>query len=178
MGEIEKLFFQDIAQKKQAGVGIYKKTGTRGHVGSVRTPYDFMTNQEKRKLNGKVVISSVYDTIMSLKEFKKLDQEERTKTLKAYLFEKEFSRKQIAETWGISNSTLYHYINKAGLITSIARPEKIESKQAIEEEVERGFNINLTGEFSGKEVQDRIIALGQILSEDKEYAITVQIKEL
>lgn len=82
--DIERLFIDDIREKKKAGRGSFAKTGKGGERAGVRgglkTPYDFMKTKERKKLNGEVETFNMYETILTRDEFS-LKPEETQKAM-------------------------------------------------------------------------------------------------
>jgi hypothetical protein len=69
---IEKLFFEDVREKKKTGRGAFHMRGKgvkHGFNGALRTPYHFMKTKEKKKLDGEVVSYNMYETILHKDEF-------------------------------------------------------------------------------------------------------------
>lgn len=177
MSDIQAVFAEDVKDKKRTGAGIFKRTGKKGYVGKMTTPYDLMSSKEKKQLNNQVVSYSMYDTIMPYDEFKMLSEQARAKTIGEYL--KRFPRKKIAEVWGVQAYTVHDWVSKLGLSQS-RRLKQIKPQQKEDEEpVEKneGFSIKLIGSFNGKEIQDRLVALAQILVEERPYSISFVVNE-
>jgi hypothetical protein len=75
---VEKLFQQDIREKKRAASGAFHMRGKgvrNGFSGAIRTPYHFMSNKEKKQLNGEVRTYNMYETIIPKNEFDLKDRE-------------------------------------------------------------------------------------------------------
>lgn len=75
---IEKIFINDIREKKRAGSGAFHMRGKgvkHGFSGALRTPYHYMSNREKKKLNGEVEVFNMYETIIPINEFELKDKE-------------------------------------------------------------------------------------------------------
>jgi hypothetical protein len=70
---IEKMFQDDIREKKKAGSGSFHKRGKgvrHGLSGALRTPSYFMKQKEKNKLSGEVRSYNMFEnTILSLEDF-------------------------------------------------------------------------------------------------------------
>lgn len=177
MSDIQAVFEEDVKDKKRTGAGIFKKTGKKGYVGKMTTPYDLMTSQEKKQLSNEVVSYSMYDTIMPYEDFKLLNEQARIKTIGEYL--KRFSRKEIADGWGVQAYTVHDWVSKLGL-SQARRLKQIKPQQKEDEvpvEKNEGFSIKLIGSFNGKEIQDRLVALAQILVEERPYNISFVVNE-
>ena len=80
--DIERMFLEDIREKKKAASGSFHKKGkgVKHHMSGIKTPYDFMKGKEKRELNGKVTTYNMYETLLDKEEFY-LQTEPRQKEL-------------------------------------------------------------------------------------------------
>jgi hypothetical protein len=77
------LFAQDIREKKITARGAFHQRGKgvkHGFRGALRTPYYYMTNKEKKKLNGEVQVYKM-DAVMDIKEFQELEREKQRELL-------------------------------------------------------------------------------------------------
>src|SRR6476620_12772221 len=75
---IERIFQDDIRDKRKAGSGAFHQRGKgvkHGMGGALRTPSYFMKNKEKKKLDGEVRIHNMYTTILNWDEWQTKDQE-------------------------------------------------------------------------------------------------------
>jgi hypothetical protein len=74
---IEKIFLDDVREKKRTGYGAFHKTGkgVKHRMNGIKTPYDFMKTKERRKLDGEVKVSNMYETILTKKEFDLKDEQ-------------------------------------------------------------------------------------------------------
>jgi hypothetical protein len=76
--EIEKMFKDDIREKKKTGTGAFHQRGKgvkHGLSGALRTPYHFMKTKEKKKLDGEVEVYNMYETILNWNDFNLKDKE-------------------------------------------------------------------------------------------------------
>lgn len=77
--DITRLFNEDSREKKRTAVGIHSRASRRGYIrGGIKTPSDFLTNKEKKKLSGEVKVYSMYESYKNLencnlKEILKMD---------------------------------------------------------------------------------------------------------
>ena len=72
--DIERNFDEDI-QEEKIGRGSFSMRGKgvkNGMKGALKTPYHFMTNKERKKLNGKVEVSYM---ILDKEDFRLKDKE-------------------------------------------------------------------------------------------------------
>lgn len=74
---IEKLFLEDVREKKKAGRGAFSMRGKgvkHGISGALRTPFHFMKTKEKKKLDGEVVSYNM-NSLMTYHDFEQKDFE-------------------------------------------------------------------------------------------------------
>ena len=117
--DVERLFREDIRDKRKAGSGSFHKRGKgvkHGISGALKTPYHYMTTKEKKKLNGEVKVSFMYETVIPMREFKLKDEE--TQRAMLIRWRELFENKHIIKEMGIGNNTLY------GLIEELNLPKK------------------------------------------------------
>lgn len=116
--EAERLFLEEVREKKKTASGVHHKTGKRGYVGKMLFPTDLMSRKEKynHRKAGKVVTTNIYDLFLSLDEFKQLDEFEQRNRL-AYLRSKH-SNKDIMKEMGMNNANYYKLVNDLGLPTA------------------------------------------------------------
>ncbi|WP_141651608.1 hypothetical protein [Paenibacillus sp. Mc5Re-14] len=109
--EYEKLFNDDVREKKRVANNIHKRVATRkgGKNSPLRTPYYFMSNKDKKTLNGKVTTIKLKE-VMSNAEFKKLDDE--TQKLLLTEWRDNFQMKEIVEKMGVSPETFYSHMRR------------------------------------------------------------------
>jgi hypothetical protein len=132
--DIEKVFNEDIKEKRIIASGVYSKTGKRGYVGKMLFPSDLMNRKEKYRYRkaGKVVVYNMYDTIMSFEEFLKLSEEEQKKALIEY--RKRFTNRQITNTWGIGEYKIYEIMQRLDVPRSRSGKRKDSAKVRNQEQ--------------------------------------------
>jgi hypothetical protein len=113
--EAERLFNDEVRDKKKTASGVHHKTGKNGYVGKMRFPSDIMSRKEKRKYKGnsKVSISNLYEEIIPIEEFEKLEEYEQRNML-AY-WRNTYSNKTITDGMGIWNARYYRIVADLGL---------------------------------------------------------------
>lgn len=113
--EAERLFNDEVRDKKRTASGVHHKAGKNGYVGKMRFPSDIMSRKEKRKYKGnsKVSISNLYDEIITIEEFEKLETHEQRNML-AY-WRNTYSNKTITDGMGIWNARYYRIVADLGL---------------------------------------------------------------
>lgn len=108
---IERLLREDIIEKKRTGRGAFSMRGKgvkHGISGAFRTPSYFMTNKEKKLLNGEVETFNMYTTILKMDEFKLKDEEmQRTLLTK---WREIYDNAHIRNELGISNKAFYDLV--------------------------------------------------------------------
>ncbi len=76
---IERLFNEDVREKKKAGRGVFSMRGKgvkHGISGALKTPYHYMKTKEKKKLDGEVVSFNM-NSLMTWHDFEQKDFETR-----------------------------------------------------------------------------------------------------
>lgn len=133
--EAQKLFLNEVRDKKRTASGVHHKTGKNGYVGKMRFPTDLMSRSEKIKHRkaGKVVISNMYEEIISIEDFEKLEKSEQ-KNMLAY-WRNVYSNKEITNGLGIWNNRYYKLVAelelpKAPRINRESPKRKAKAKQA------------------------------------------------
>ncbi|MGG4105120.1 hypothetical protein AAXB25_14485 [Paenibacillus lautus] len=117
--EYEKLFNDDVREKKRIGSNIHKRVATRkgGKNTPLRTPYYYMTNKEKKSLNGKARTIKLNE-ILPIKEFKQLPED--TQKLLLDNWRKTFPTSEIlAKMQCTSESVFYRLLRNLGLPTKL-----------------------------------------------------------
>ena len=71
MNTYERMIHEDIREKKKAGRGVFsqKGRGVKHTMRGIKTPYDFMSTKEKKKLNSEVIRFNMYESILTKEEF-------------------------------------------------------------------------------------------------------------
>lgn len=115
--EIEKMFDQDIYEKKIAGYGVYKRTGkgVKHTVRGIRNPADLLKGKEKREYvkASKIMTTNIYDKIIPRAEFDKLELHIQ-KNMYSYWY-LTHGIKAIQEGFGCGGQTVYDYLDKLGI---------------------------------------------------------------
>jgi hypothetical protein len=124
---------QTIEQRKSASGAFHKRgKGVKHGINSAfRTPYFYMSNKERKNLNGTVEVSNMYDTtIIPYSEFKTKNIEQQISLLSRW--RENFSNKEIQAQMGIANSPFYALVKELGLTGNYTRlkgqANKAESK--------------------------------------------------
>lgn len=124
MNEYEKMFFEEVREKKRTGTGAYHMTGhgVKNHIcGGMKTPVDFMKGKEKEKYTGgkegKIIMErNIYEDLNSLPTWEELKMMDATKA--ETILEKCVSCNRIADILKklkVSSGSLYPFFYKIGL---------------------------------------------------------------
>jgi hypothetical protein len=118
---IAREFELDCREKKRTGSGIFSRKGKRGYVGRMLFPSDIMSRKDKynHRKAGKVIMTNMYDTIITYEKFKTLSDEEMKKHLIEY--RNRFTMSEIISGMGIGKNTY------ARLIKDLPRAPRKES---------------------------------------------------
>lgn len=111
--EIERMFKEEIKEKRKTGSGSFHKRGKgvkHGFSGALKTPYYYMSNKEKKKLNGEVEVFNLYETIIPFNEFDLKDQE--TKKAMLVRWREIYSNVKIMAEMGLNNTDYYKLIGE------------------------------------------------------------------
>jgi hypothetical protein len=124
--DIEKIFKEDIRDKKKAGNGVFSRRGhgvKHGISGALRTSSYYMTNKEKKKLSGEVTVSNMYETILTRTEFELKDRD----TQKAMLtrWRELFPNQKIMDEMAKDGSRSFNTQSFADLVNGLGCPPKI-----------------------------------------------------
>jgi hypothetical protein len=147
------LFETEVREKKNQAYNMRAKTGAQGGSKSskgMNTPYDFMSKEEKKKLNGEVEIFNMNTTILPIEEFRLKDEQMQKTMLTAW--REIYDNLKIRKELGISNKAFYDLVaelkipKKTRIETTkrvakprVAKPEvKPEVKQAKVAEMPKG----------------------------------------
>ena len=107
MENVEKIFNDDIRNKKRTGVGIHKRKGKRGYVGRMVTTVDLLKGEEKKayKQAGELKQMNVYDKLITLDELNTFDKEIQQQIILNW--RKKYSVSEISK--GLRASKYYYY---------------------------------------------------------------------
>ena len=127
MGEnIERIFQDEIREKKRAGSGAFHMRGKgvkHGFSGALRTPYHFMKAKERNALNGAVEVSNVYTSILNWEEWSTRDKE--TQKLLMTKWREIYSNTQIMEQLQVGRGKSFNAQSFADIVNDLDCPKKI-----------------------------------------------------
>lgn len=118
--DIEFILRQDSREKKQAGIGVFKRASRLGYCrGGIKTQSDFLTAKERKKLSGEVRVYNMYadlNNLPSLKELKEIIKKDPAKA-KLILTEAKANNTQgqLKAKLGCSSGWLYYAYDKVGV---------------------------------------------------------------
>ena len=184
MENIEKLFKQEVQEKKKVGRGAFARASRKkGLKGSVKFHADYLHGKAKKEY---MKASELKLGIITFEEFKKLSNEEKASVLPNLL--KQYPRAKLRKMWGTNHAAMSYYCKK---FISDNEEEVNVSKQSEEQPRWFGekqkeesiledtkFAVILKGKFTGEDLKKRLTALELILNEGVEFNIEIFIKEL
>ena len=110
--DFKKEFDNEIYEKKQLAYGNRARTGTGRRAGyrGVKTEYDFLNREERKKLNSEVIVSNLNDIVILKEQFEGLPDERQKELLIHWrdLYENTY----IMEQMGIKGSNTFHNLIK------------------------------------------------------------------
>lgn len=188
MNDIEKTWNEEVREKKLAASGVHSKKGKRGYVGTMRTPVDLMTRQERRNYTSpsEVTTSNIYDEIMSLDDFKALNRQKKMLVLDAY--KKKYKVSEIASEWNLSHASIYNYFKS--YLTAPTQKEQTQStnrpdyeKASDKNEASTSHKTNecrfiLTGDYEAEALSKKLNGLAFMLNDKLKYQVEISVKEI
>ena len=194
----EKMFEKDSREKKRIARGASARASRKkGFKGGVRTPSDFMTKKQIREMSGKVKVSNIYDKYKNLENLPDkqtmLQMSKNPDTIEELRMILEtaktvHSSHTIAKHIKMSSGTLYCIYERAGVAynkSKRATKQKVIPKLKEEEEVTpievkpiNQFTINMKGTYSKEDIENRILALTNLMLDDSIYEFEMILKEI
>lgn len=123
---IERLFNEDIRDKRKAGSGSFHKRGKgvkHGISGALRTPYYYLKPKERKKLNGTVETSNMYSTILSWDEWSLKDKETQKNLMTKW--REIYSNTKIMEELAVGRGKPFNSQSFADIVNDLDCPKKI-----------------------------------------------------
>lgn len=198
--EAEKCFMDDVREKKKAASGVHSKTGKRGYVGKMLFPTDIMSRKDKLKYRkaGKITMSNLFDTIITLEEFNSLEPFEQRNRLQYW--RDKYTIREIQKGMGIPNNQYYNIIDRLELprdrvangkkkrvASRTAAPKVIEAASIAPQVVQEvkappqeimvsGMHLIFNGTYEPEEVQRQLLKYATILDgESDDFYIELKI---
>jgi len=189
LNEVEQIWQEDIKAKKQNS--IFPTASKKG----MRTPYDYMTNKEKKNLNGKVEVTNMYDLLLNKEEFEAFPEAKQTEILTHW--RTIYPNAKIMESLGIhSPGVLNALIEKLNVpkkntwkrTKRTAKQKEVQAQihssapvtSSHREKIEMdnfsidGFSINYHGSYTSEQLS-KIWTKLQLLTDGEENSFTVSI---
>lgn len=206
--DIERMFHDEVRDKKRTASGVHSKTGKNGYVGKMRFPSDIMNRKDKRMHTkaGKVLTTNLFDTIIPIEEFEKLEKHEQRNMLQYWRTEKQ--GKEIMRGLKISSQRYYDLVATLDLPkasrgkhkrsakttasapapkkeTSVAVKEKVpevpevkEEKQVIQEVIVNGLNVIFNGTYSAEKIEKQLTKFMLLLDgEEEDFYIELKLMQ-
>lgn len=131
----ERLFIEEVREKKKAANGVHSKKGKRGYVGKMLFPFEMLRGKEKReyKKNGKVVSWNMYEDILEFEMFKGLTDKEKKSVLER--LRDEHPNKKIMKKWGLNSQSYYDIVNGLGIKTQTYKNKNVNVRTLSVEEI-------------------------------------------
>ena len=193
----EKLFEKDSREKKRIARGASARASRKkGFKGGVRTPSDFMTKKQIREMSGKVKVSNIYDKYKNLENLPDkqtmLQMSKNPDTIEELRMILETAKTvhtshTIAKHIKISPGTLYCIYERVGVaynkskrVTKQKVVPKLKEEEVTPIEVKpiNQFTINMKGTYSKEDIENRILALTNLMLDDSTYEFEMILKEI
>lgn len=193
----EKLFEKDSREKKRIARGASARASRKkGFKGGVKTPSDFMTKKQIREMSGKVKVSNIYDKYKNLENLPNkqtmLQMSKNPDTIEELRMILETAKTvhtthAIAKYIKMSSGTLYCIYERVGVAYN--KSNKVTKQKVVpelkEEEVTpievkpiNQFTINMKGTYSKEDIENRILALTNLMLDDSTYEFEMILKEI
>jgi predicted DNA-binding protein YlxM (UPF0122 family) len=191
--EIEKLFNQDVRDKKVTARGVHGQASKRGFVGKVYTPSDFLDGRSKKgriyRGTGKVEVWNMYEQIIPFEKFQELDDEKQKEILTKY--QDKYTVDEICDAWGLKNQ--YHYYKIAKGLNLPPRKKKLfkKTKQKTKEQksgeqtsetsektmtpIQNALSINLDGTYQAEEASKYLEKLAFLLADMQGREVEIKL---
>lgn len=198
---IERIFFDDVREKKRTGIGVFKKRGKgvkHGISGALRTEYFYMKSRDRKKLNGECVISNMYDTILRKEEFFTKDIATQKNMLMHW--RELHSNEELKKLMGLNNSQFYKLCKdlelpgkqnvkkpKRGTAkivkNEVAAIQEIPVQEPVHNEVKQilitqGLHLEYNGEFTAEEL-NKIFTKLQLITDGElnKFNVSISLSE-
>ena len=180
----EKEFKNEIYEKKKLTYGNRAKTsagGRRASFRGVKTEYDFLTREERKKLNSDVVVSNLNDIVIKKEQFDLCSQEKQRELLTHW--RELYENKYIMDQMGVKGSNTFHkYIKNLDIPkkprggsrgnTGGGRPRKAAAITNMPVKQEKAPQISM--KFEEPTIQDHMIETETIQQPIKSILQTVE----
>lgn len=179
--DILKVFIEDIKDKKKIANNIKYKTGKSGKIGKVIMPSD-VTRFKKYEKNSKVVSYMLVD--YKWDEVKSFPKEKKRELFVKWLKQDGLTIAKLAQLFGVTPEAVRQVALRAGVTSKgelrepyVPTPSNLSNKKSADNAaIEKLFTINLTGNFLGKELINKLETLPLILNDTEKYEVSLSIK--
>lgn len=202
---IERMFKDEVKDKKRTASGVHSKTGKRGYTGKILYTSDLLTGKEKREYikASKMEVFNMYE-ISPYDDFLSMSYEDRKKRLEEWT--KHYTIKEIAEKWEVTYKNAYNQFQRlrVSIVKKAPRgqaggrkrgsykkkvqepiktsPEPSSNLPAIiEQKIEEsktkpnGFSFGYNGEYTAEEIANKLEKIGILLSDEGGQRYRVEI---
>lgn len=138
---IERIFQDEIREKRKAGNGVFSRRGKgvkHGISGALKTPYHYMTKKERNALNGAVEVSNVYTSILDWEEWCTRDKETQkllmTKWREIYPNQTIMDQLQVGRDKHFNSQSFADIVNGLGCPTKLrggSKPKTERKKKSV-----------------------------------------------
>jgi hypothetical protein len=201
----ERMFHEDVQEKRKIGRGSFNRVGkgVKHTMRGIKTPYDFMSTKEKKKLNSEVREFNMYETILDRQEFDKHDKD--TQRAMLIKWRELYQNVDIMAAMGIRGSNTFHNLikefelppkprggarnttPKRKATTRIAeQPQEMKPIEIVSEKVQQnpvkilinGLHLEYNGIYDSDQLS-RIFTKLQLLTdgENSDYYLTLTLTE-
>lgn len=163
--DIERIFNDDSRGKKKVGNNVSKRASRKGYCrGGVKFPSDYLSAKEKRKLNGRIIMSNIYEDINKLPtwdEMKKMDSDKAKNIIT--IARKYHAPTELQRHFGINAGSLYGLLAKLGVYIPQTRAQRRSAKVLKDKRVYRNIeSVPTYDDFLDLDLGERIRTLTQI----------------
>lgn len=143
----------------------------------MRTPADLLTGKDRRdyESSSPVSVSSVYDSVMPLDEFKALPKAKKMIALHEY--KRRFTANEIALKWNLSPKSVYYYY-RVYLKDSPTSKEKTDAKAVSDNARDRQCSFAMAGDYDGRTLGLKLHGLAKMMADHLDYEVEIRVREL
>ncbi|MBC9785184.1 hypothetical protein H1S01_11755 [Heliobacterium chlorum] len=113
--DIERLYYQDLREKKTTATGVRGRASRLGRVGSMVMPSDRLSGREKRDYRrpGPLITYSLYEDLVSFEVFDQMPYRQQVQLLSRW--RQKYSDDAICQQWGLSRYGLEVIVEVLGV---------------------------------------------------------------
>lgn len=200
---IERIFNEEVIEKKKTGRGTFSKKGKgvkHGFNSALRTPYYFMSAKERKKLNGEVVVTNMLDKVLTKEEFSQRAEDLQKDML--IRWRELYSNKEIMERMGITSNASFHKIMKdlkvpvktkysrrkgtadktkkevAAKLKSKENQEEIHTPVVTSNFLSNGLHLEFNGDYDAEQLNKLFTKLQLLVDgEENKYRVSISLTE-